>query len=146
MGAFVISAMLSCDARAQPDFAPATRETDRAVSDATTRKITDRMRRPANVSLSVDEAPDGAPPSGGERRFFVTSVEYTGMRRFSPDDLRYITDTFVGRELSSADIAALTRSIELEYLKRGMVSVVFVPPQEVRDGILRIQVMEPDAQ
>lgn len=141
--AFAILAAACCETRAQPDFAPATRETDRAVSDATTRKITDRMRRPGTVSVSVETDPGSAALSADER-FFVRSIEFTGMRRFTPQDLSYITKKFTGRELSSADINDLTRSVELEYLKRGMVSVVFVPPQEIRDEILKIQVMEPD--
>lgn len=144
--ALLILAAAACVAQAQPDFGPATRETDRATSDATTRKITGKIRRPANVSITVDTSPDEATSSAEEKKFFVRVIEFTGMRRFTPQDLSYITKKYINRELSSADINKLTKSIELEYLKRGMVSVVFVPPQEIRDEILKIQVMEPDAE
>ena len=142
-------AMLSAfvlEACAQPDLEPATRETDRAVSSATTRKITDKMRIPRKVS--IDFAPDDetAAPASSDERFFVRAITFTGMRTFTSHELSYITRKYSGREITSADMNALAHEIEMEYLKRGIVSVVFVPPQDITDETLRLQVMEPDTQ
>lgn len=129
---------------AQPDLGPATRETDRAASDATTRKITNALRRPRAVSISIDTSDSPRAPDDG-RAFFVKEIRFTGMRRFTSRDFTDITERYTNRELSSPDMNRLAKDIEMEYLRRGLVSVVFVPPQDIRDDTLMIQVMEPDA-
>jgi hemolysin activation/secretion protein len=134
-------------AHAQPDFGPATRETDRAISDSTTKKITDKMRRPPQkVSITIDRSSSAEPSPADEQKFYVSDIVFTGMRTFDPGDFVFITKKYVKRELGSTDMNRLAKEIEMEYLKRGIVCVVFIPPQEIEDERLHVQVMEPDAQ
>lgn len=133
---------------AQPDFGRATRETDRAMSNATTRGITSTIQRqkPRKVSITIDENAVSRPGAADEQKFFVSQIEFIGLQSFTPYDLSYITKKYINRELASKDLNALTKAIEMEYLKRGMVSVVFVPPQEIEDERLKIQVIEKSAE
>lgn len=149
LATFILLVVTVSPAPAEQDFSPATRETDRAVSPATTRERTASVRGP--VQVSIDFAPDdedgreGVPqPATSDVRFFVSSVTFSGMRTFTPEELAFITDGYTGREIGAAEMNTLAKEIEMEYLRRGIVSVVFVPPQDIIDGTLRIQVMEPD--
>lgn len=144
--ALLTAATAAAPACAQPDFGQATRETDRATSDAATRKVTNKLRRiPEKISISIDTGPLGTDAPADEQKFYVSKITFTGMRSFAPADFSYITRRYEGRELGSTDMNKLAKEIELEYLKRGVVCVVFVPPQDVTGGEMRVQVMEPDA-
>lgn len=132
---------------AQPDLGRATRETDRAVSDATTRKLTGRMKRVSPVSIAVEGSGSADGSGGGDETggtFYVKDIRFTGMRRLTPTDIGYITKKYTHRELASRDVKKLTKEIEWEYLKRGLVSVVFVPEQDIRDDTLSVHIIEPD--
>ena len=101
----------------------------------------------AGQRVSIDFAPEdqaGPEAARDEARFFVSSVTFSGMRTFTPDELAFITDRYTGREIGGREMNELAKAIEMEYLRRGVVGVVFVPPQDIVDGTLRLQVMEPD--
>lgn len=129
---------------AQPNLERATRETDRAMRDATKSGVTSAIQRtkPKKVSISIDTNAVSKPSADDKQKFFVREIEFIGMRSFTPYDLSYITRKYVNRELTSKDLNAFTKEIEMEYLKRGMVGVVFVPSQDIEDEMLKVQIIE----
>lgn len=140
--AFILS--LATVGHAQPNFDRATRETDRAMSDSTMKRVTGQTQRtsPRKVSISVDTNPVAKPSDEAEEKFIVREVDITGMRSLAPEDVSTITKKYTNREISSSDLNKLTKAIEMEYLRRGMVAVVFVPAQDIEDGVLQVRVIE----
>lgn len=134
------------DAFPQPNFGPATHETDRAVSDATIRKITAKARAPRKVSITIDKNPVNVSQTAESEKFFVNEIRFNGMRALSAQDLSSITKKYTKREISPQEMKNMTKEIEMEYLRRGMISSVFIPEQEITDEILTVQVLEPDDQ
>lgn len=132
------------EVKAQRDFGPATRETDRAISDAATRKVTDKMRAPKKVSITVESADGYGPQTEEGQKFLVNDIRFVGMRSLSAQDLLFITRKYVKRAIDARDMKNLTREIELEYLRRGVISSVFIPSQEIDDETLTVQILEPD--
>ncbi|HPM42464.1 MAG TPA: POTRA domain-containing protein [Candidatus Omnitrophota bacterium] len=131
---------------AETNFGPATRETDRAVSDSETRKLMDKTRPPRKISISVDTSDTTSAEPSEDIKFYINDIRFTGMKSLAPEDLSFITKKYVKKDISAKDMKKLTKEIELEYLRRGIISSVFVPSQEVTDEVLNIQVLEPDTQ
>lgn len=97
------------------------------------------------VSLPAlpDPAP-GRPPPGAENvQVTVRSVEVSGNTVVATADMAEAWAGLAGRQVSLAAIYALADTLTGLYRNRGYVlSAVVVPPQTIRDGIVRLQAVE----
>ena len=134
----IISSVLDNYSLAETNFGPATRETDRAVSDSETRKLMDKTRPPRKITISVDTSGTQSTEPSEDLKFYINDIRFTGMKSLAPEDLSFITKKYVKKEVSVKDMKKMTKEIELEYLRRGIISSVFVPSQEVTDAVLNI--------
>lgn len=120
----------------QTDVERATRETDRPV-----RKIEEKLGRPPEEPAKEKPAEEEAVTEEGEK-FFIKKIDLTGCESFSPADFASLTQKYENKELTLADLEALSKEIEQDYLKKGVIAAVFVPPQEIKEGIVKLQVVE----
>ena len=92
-----------------------------------------------------DQAPPYLqPPFGPEtRKFFVKQIVVEGNVLIPEEDLKRLVSPYEGRELPLADLRRLAG--ELTQWLRGheyVTSRVYIPPQEITDGLVKVQVLE----
>lgn len=100
---------------------------------------------PADVQLPALPAPaPSRPPPGSENvQVTVRSVEITGNTVVSTADMAAAWAPLTGKEVPLASIYALADTLTGLYRNRGYVlSAVLVPPQTIRDGVVRLQAVE----
>ncbi|TGN88856.1 ShlB/FhaC/HecB family hemolysin secretion/activation protein [Bradyrhizobium yuanmingense] len=87
----------------------------------------------------------GQPTTGGDTKpqFVLRGVSVGGAHAVSPDRIAAVYQPYVGRKVSQADLAAIAGAISDLYREAGFhLSRAIVPPQDVADGRVRIQVLE----
>lgn len=122
----------------QSDIERATRETDRF---PTKEQIEEKLRPPLKEK-TAEEKPIETVPSPAEERFFVRKIILSGCESFSPDVFAPLTQRYVDREVTLTELNNLAKEIEQQYLKLGVIAACFVPPQEIKDETVILQVVE----
>ncbi|MGK7927857.1 MAG: ShlB/FhaC/HecB family hemolysin secretion/activation protein, partial [Spirulina sp.] len=75
--------------------------------------------------------------------FFVERFEVVGSTVFKPEELIEITAPFAGSELTFAEVLQVRADITQLYIDRGYISSgAIIPPQNIADGTVVIQVVE----
>ena len=98
------------------------------------------MIKPPPKPQEIKEKPIVVKKEG--KAFFVKAINLVGCESFPPEDFKPLVDKYVGREVVFGELDALAKEIGREYLKRGIIAVVFVPPQEVKEGVVTLNVIE----
>lgn len=86
--------------------------------------------------------PKKVTPSKEEQRFFIKKIILSGCETFTPESFSKITKGYENKEETLSDLENLASDIEREYLKRGVISAVFVPAQEIKDQTIELKVVE----
>lgn len=121
----------------QLDVEKATRQTDRLGR----KEIEEKLKRPPTEKPSV-EKPVVALPKKEEIKFFAKKITLLGCESFSPSDFAEIIKNYENKEVTLAELDELAKEIEEEYLRKGVIAAVFVPPQEIKEGEVVLQVVE----
>ena len=75
--------------------------------------------------------------------FVLRHVSLTGAHTIAPAQLAITWQTFIGKKVSQADLASIATGIGDIYRAAGFhLSRAMVPPQDIADGTVRIQVIE----
>lgn len=83
------------------------------------------------------------PPGADQIRFVLTKVEIDGATVYAPEELRPLYEKYLGTEISLLQIYAIAEAIGVKYGDDGYIlSLAAVPAQRIRDGVVRIQVIE----
>lgn len=83
-----------------------------------------------------------APEAGGPR-IAVTRVDLQGATQIPEDDLQAAVADLVGSDATLADVQRAAARITAVYRQRGyFLARAYVPAQEIRDGVVRIAVLE----
>ena len=92
----------------------------------------------------VPETPlQGPPPGAEEIRVTLTGVTLSGNTAFTEAELAPLWESYLGREVSLAELWAIPAAITAHYRNAGYVlSRALIPPQEITSGILQVQVIE----
>lgn len=90
----------------------------------------------------IKEAPAKRISSESEEKFLVKKINLVGAETVPPEKFSATLTKYENKELSFADLQDLAREIERDYLALGIIAAVFVPPQEVKDGAIRLEVVE----
>jgi len=79
------------------------------------------------------------PPS----TFRLNDLRLSGAQTLTGEELRSLTQPYIGRDVTLADLDKLTQSITQRYRERGyFLAQAIVPVQTVHDGIVEISVVE----
>lgn len=98
------------------------------------------LRRPAVRLPTV-----GEPNTGGNTRpqFVLRGVTVSGAHAISSDRMAAVYQSYLGKKVSQADLPAIAGAISDLYRTAGFhLSRAIVPPQDIVDGRVRVQVIE----
>jgi len=87
----------------------------------------------------------GQPNTGGDTKpqFVLRGVSVNGAHAVAPDRIAAVYQPYLGKKVSQADLAGIAGAISDLYRADGFhLSRAIVPPQDVADGQVRIQVIE----
>lgn len=106
-----------------------------------------RSDEPAEALLekqpAIEEAPAPARDRDAGPRFAVKDVHISGNRSIPEKELRPFLQPLVGREVTLGEIQDAADAMKRHYRSRGYVAAyVYVPPQEMENGVLTIDVLE----
>jgi hemolysin activation/secretion protein len=141
VGLLTLWAFASVPAKAQqasqPGFDP--RQTEKRFDDALQSGQTQRSRSALRMPiLSRPETSADTKPL-----FQLRGISLAGARAIPSDQLVRIYQPYLGKEVSQADLAAIAAAISDFYRAAGFhLSRAIVPPQDIRDGRVRLQVIE----
>jgi hemolysin activation/secretion protein len=78
-----------------------------------------------------------------EDPFVLTEIQLQGMTLLDNKKVQSMISAYENRKITLADIHQLTREINALYSEEGYVtSQVYIPPQQVQNGVLRLQALE----
>ncbi len=84
-----------------------------------------------------------APSLATQLQVFVKDIKLTGNRVISNEELGKVTAPYENRTLSSEDLQSLRQALTVYYIDKGYVnSGAVIPDQEVKEGIIEIQIVE----
>ena len=113
-----------------------------AISNEFDAKAAERARRKASPLALPDFAGPGAEP-GGASLFKLQRVVLKGAHSIPQGTLAAIYAPYIGRKVSQADLARIAEAITAHYKAAGYaLSRAFVPPQDIEDGRVVMQVAE----
>ena len=122
---------------AQADIEQATRETDRIGR----KEVIEEALNSVPQEYAIPEF-QKAQPKRGEQKFFIKKINLVGLESISAEELLGLLAEYENRELTLTDLNNLGNQIEREYLSRGIISMAFVPAQEIKDATVNLQVVE----
>lgn len=135
---FSISVLLSGTALAQA--LPTTVDAGRLRSDITNEFQRDTISTP----LDIRSAPDVTAPAGAEKiTMILKKVIVEGASRLSKEQIATVYADKLNKKISLAEVYLIANDITDLYRKNGYIlSRAIVPQQQIRDGVVRIQVIE----
>ena len=85
-----------------------------------------------------------APIPGAEKTFFeLNQVTFTGNTVISDKELQSIFASSLHKKISVADLQSLVQQVTVLYRDRGYIlSHAILPPQEVKNGVVKVEVIE----
>jgi hemolysin activation/secretion protein len=91
----------------------------------------------------IADAPRPAAPGQGKPLFVLRSVALSGATAIPPAELAPLYQAYLGRPVSQDDLGAIAAAITAHYRAADYhLSRAIVPPQDIRDGRVRIEVVE----
>jgi len=76
-------------------------------------------------------------------KFKLNDIQIEGSTIYSEDQLRYLFESLLKRDVVLEDIRAIADKLELKYREKGFfLARVYIPPQQVKKGIVKIKVIE----
>jgi hemolysin activation/secretion protein len=93
--------------------------------------------------LEAPETPPTPPPSVAGETVTITGVKVLGNTVFEDEEIAEVIKPFIGTEAAFEDLLAIRTAITNLYTRRGYTtSGAFLPPQDVSEGIITVQVVE----
>lgn len=106
----------------------------------------DIERKPATLpeqgpaTLITPERPASKQPQG--MKVLVKEFRLTGATIFPATELQAVLTPFTGRDLDLNELNQATQAVAAHYTAKGYMAQVLLPPQEVKDGVITIKVIE----
>lgn len=100
---------------------------------------------PRTISQPTIEAPADEEGKGESKTkiFKLNSVQFEGNTVFSNEELSSMAAEYKGKQVSLFDLRNITRNITKKYRDAGYIlSKAVLSPQKIKDGVVKIQVME----
>jgi hemolysin activation/secretion protein len=121
----------------QSDIDRATTQVDRSVQEDATKRI----KVPPKKVPEIKEEEKKEEKIEGPK-FFVKKIKLEGVESVPLEELRPIVEKYENKKVSLEELKALTKEIEREYLKRGVIAACFVPPQDIKEGVVVLRIVE----
>jgi len=132
----VILLLMPVAARAQGGVERAIKEIDRPVREKVEKELIEKPKGPPVIEE------EEAPPIEEGPKAFVRRIDLTGTETFLPEKFKHLIEKCENREVTLGELKRLAKSIEQEYLQEGVVAACIIPPQDIKDGVVIIRVIE----
>lgn len=133
---FIILLLIAPPLYPQNTVEEATREADRLGREKIEEKLRETPKK-AQIEIKPEEV-----PAKEEQKFFIKKINLVGAESFPSESFTSIIQKYENREATLSELDTLTKEIEREYLRRGVIAAVFLPPQEIKEGVVNLQVVE----
>ncbi len=103
------------------------------------KEIEEKLKTPSKKITEIgikEEIEDKGP------RFLVKKVQLLGAETYRFEEFKTIIEKYENKEVSLAELNKLAKEIQREYLRRGVITACFIPPQKVKDGVVILQIVE----
>lgn len=81
-------------------------------------------------------------PEAKGPKVLVRGFKIKGATRFTEEQLKAVISGYIGRELSFGELDEIIKKLAAFYKERGYLARVYMPEQEIKDGIVEIVVVE----
>lgn len=143
---FIISSIvfITPSARAQnipPGQEPAAQAARfQAESERKARELEKKKGKAPDVEIEEEKE---APPVEKEMRFVLKEVKVTGAKKFEASFFLPAYQSYLYKEVTFKDLSDIADRIKAEYKRKGyLTTVVFIPEQNIVDGVVEIRVAE----
>ena len=105
----------------------------------------ERLPPPEELLPPLEAPPDEPQPPAFEipGTIFVSRFEVIGSTVFSEEELAEVLKPFEGRSISFAELLQAQEAVTELYRQQGYItSGAFIPPQALKDGVVKIEVLE----
>ena len=87
--------------------------------------------------------PPEAPIGAEQIRFVLKYLVLEGVTVYRPEELLPLYEEFLNREILVSDVVIIAERVTAKYRNDGyLLSQAIIPPQTIKDGVVRIQVIE----
>jgi hemolysin activation/secretion protein len=77
-----------------------------------------------------------------EKKVFINGYNLFGNSLLSNDQIQFVIKRWVNREVSFNDLSKMTLAVQDLYSKQGRIALAYIPPQNISDGIIRMEIIE----
>ena len=114
----------------------ATKEVDRDVREKVDQALYQPPKKPPKIEEEIEPASVEGPT------FLIEKINLVGVQSFEPEDFSHIIEKYENKEVALSQLKVLAKEIEREYLRKGVIAACFVPPQQIKDGVVVLRVIE----
>ncbi len=75
-------------------------------------------------------------------KFILKRIEIEGNRLITTRELQGLTKRFLQVDLSYKELIGIKASLENHYTKQNLVVTALLPPQDMKDGVLKVELIE----
>lgn len=144
-GIGMVLGLMGCFLGADTGFAQTSQLPPSADPDLVPRQVQPAPTRPPPEGPIIERPREviQAPPGADKIRFVLNKIEVDGATVYTPEQLRPFYEKFLGTEISLLQVYGIAEAIGAKYGEDGYIlSLAAVPAQRIRDGVVRIQVIE----
>ncbi|MFH1878870.1 MAG: ShlB/FhaC/HecB family hemolysin secretion/activation protein [Candidatus Omnitrophota bacterium] len=113
----------------------ATRETDRSIRE----EEQEKLRHVPESKPVIEEEPE---EEDAGPKFFIKNITVEGCESIDVSEIEPEINEYENKELSFNGLHRLSRKIQKEYLKRGIIATCVIPQQKIDTGEVIIKVIE----
>ncbi len=77
-----------------------------------------------------------------EDMFFIEKIKLEGMKALKPEKFDALIEKYANKNVNLKELSNLSQEIETEYLKTGIIAACFIPPQEIQQKTITLQIVE----
>jgi len=135
----ILLCAVSVYAQSRTDVERGTREVDRLGKDVD--KFQDLMQ-PAPKKETIEEPAQQPVKFQGGKKFLLNEVKLIGNESYKAEEFNPFINKYKNKEVTLGDLETLSKEIERDYLRKGVIAAVFIPPQEVKKGVVTLRIVE----
>jgi hemolysin activation/secretion protein len=133
--AIMVGVLCLCPAAYGQSLEQAVKAVDVDIREAATKRLERPPTKKPEIKIEEKKLPKG--PS-----FFIKKISLVGAESFLPEDFKGLVEKYENRKVTMEEMGELGKEIEREYLKSGIICACFVPPQEIKDETVTLQIVE----
>ena len=114
----------------------ATSQVDRPFREEAEEKLAPKPEKPPEIEEEI------APPEVEGPKFFIKEITLDGCETIPASEFQPTVDKYENKDVSIEGLNVLAKEIEREYLRKGIIAACFIPPQDIKEGKVTLQVVE----